>query len=64
MLVLPRCTLFFEYRVFVPIKPDPSLRVKRIVVGSFYISPNSQHKAATIEHIVETRNLLIDMTMK
>ena len=40
------------YGLFVPIKPDPSLRVKKIVVGSFYVSPNSQHKAATIEHII------------
>ena len=35
-----------------------SVRVKRIVVGSFYVSPKSPHKAATIEHIIETIHLL------
>ena len=35
-----------------------SVRVKRIVVGSFYVSPNSPHKAATIEHIIETIHIL------
>lgn len=29
-------------------------KVKRIAVGSFYVSPNSQHKPATIDHIIET----------
>ena len=46
------------YGLFVPIKPDPSLRVKKIVVGSFYVSPNSPHKAATIDHIIETIHIL------
>ena len=29
-------------------------KVKRIAVGSFYVSPNSIHKPATIDHIIET----------
>ena len=32
--------------------------MKRIVVGSFYVSPNSPHKAAIIEHIIETIHVL------
>jgi hypothetical protein len=46
------------YALLVPIKQDASVRVKRIIVGSFYVSPKSRHKAATIEHIVETIHLL------
>ena len=29
-------------------------KVKRIAVGSVYVSPNSQFKAATIDHIIES----------
>ena len=33
-------------------------RVKRIAVGSLYVSPNSKYKVATIDHIIETIHLL------
>ena len=35
-----------------------NLKVKRIAVGSFYISPKSRHKAETIEHIIQTIHIL------
>ena len=34
------------------------LKVKRIAVGSIYVSPRSQHKLETIEHIIETIHVL------
>ena len=33
-------------------------KVKRIAVGSIYVSPNSRFKVATIDHIIETIHLL------
>ena len=33
-------------------------KIKRIAVGSFYVSPNSMHKTATIDHIIETIHML------
>ena len=33
-------------------------KVKRIAVGSFYVSPNSVYKTATIDHIIETIHVL------
>ena len=33
-------------------------KVKRIAVGSVYVSPNSQFKAATIDHVIETIHCL------
>ena len=33
-------------------------KVKRIAVGSVYLSPNSQYKAETIDHIIETIHCL------
>ena len=46
------------YALLVPIKNDASVKVKRIVVGSFYVSPKSRHKSAIIEHIIETIHLV------
>ena len=46
------------YALLVPRNKDKSVRVKQIVVGSFYTSPNSRHKSATIEHIIESIHLL------
>ena len=34
------------------------LKVKRIAVASIYVSPRSKHKVETVEHIIETINLL------
>ena len=34
------------------------LKVKRIAVGSIYVSPRSKYKTETIEHIIETIHLL------
>ena len=45
------------YGLFIQIRPDPSLRVKKIMFGSFYVSPNSLYKAATIEHIIDTTHV-------
>ena len=33
---------------------NQNLKVKRIAVGSIYVSPRSQHKVGTIEHIIES----------
>ena len=35
-----------------------TLKVKRMAVGSFYVSPRSKQKTETIEHIIETIHLL------
>ena len=37
---------------------NPQMKVKRIAVGSIYISPRSKHKKETIEHIIETIHML------
>ena len=34
------------------------LKVKRIAVASIYVSPRSQHKSETIDHIIETIHIL------
>ena len=34
------------------------LRVKRVAVGSFYVSPRSKYKNETIEHIIQTIHIL------
>ena len=36
-------------------------RVKRIAVGSFYVSPNSPHKQATIDHIIHNIQIIRSM---
>ena len=36
----------------------PGLNVKRIAVGSYYISPKSRHKKETIEHIIQSIHTL------
>ena len=33
---------------------NQEFKVQKIVVGSFYVSPNSSHKKSTIDHIIET----------
>ena len=33
-------------------------KVKRIAVGTFYVSPRSTHKDATIDHIIESIHIL------
>ena len=37
---------------------NQNLKVKRIAVGSIYVSPRSQHKVETVEHIIETIHVL------
>jgi hypothetical protein len=47
------------WALFTPKSDDPrNLKVKRIAVGSFYVSPRSRHKAETIEHIIQTIHIL------
>ena len=36
----------------------PYLNVKRIAIGSYYISPRSRHKKETIDHIIDTIHTL------
>ena len=42
------------WAMFVPKHPLPHWKVNKIAVGSYYISPQSKHKQATIDNIVET----------
>ena len=47
------------WALFVPKCQDNRfMKVKRIAVGSYYISPKSRHKQETIEHIIETIHVL------
>ena len=41
-----------------PAAVNPQMKVRRIAVGSIYISPRSKHKKETIEHIIETIHML------
>ena len=42
------------WALFEPITQSVNHKVKRIVVGTIYVSPNSQHKLKTIDHIIHT----------
>ena len=42
------------WALFEPINQSPDTRVKRIIVGTIYVSPNSQYKMQTIDHIIQT----------
>ena len=46
------------WALFTPRVNTTMSKVKRIAVGSFYVSPRSPHKTATIDHIIETIHLL------
>ena len=47
------------WALFVPKSSSATiLKVKRIIVGSVYISPKSRYKAETIEHIIQTIHTL------
>ena len=47
------------WALFTPKSSDlKMLKVKRIAVGSFYISPRSQYKNETIEHIIQSIHIL------
>ena len=47
------------WALFVPKSQDNNyMKVKRIAVGSYYISPRSRHKQEVIEHIIDTIHLL------
>ena len=46
------------WALFTPRVSTTLSKVKRIAVGSFYVSPNSVHKTATIDHIIETIHFL------
>ena len=35
-----------------PITQSANIKVKRIIIGSVYVAPNSQHKLKTIDHII------------
>ena len=37
---------------------NTNCRVKKIAVGAIYAAPNSQHKQATIDHIIETMHFI------
>ena len=44
--------------VFTPFSNTVHHRVKKIAVGTFYVSPRSPHKDATLDHIIESIHLL------
>ena len=47
------------WAVFFPVTNQTSnLKVKRIAIGTVYVSPKSRHNAETIEHIIETIHLM------
>ena len=46
------------WALFTPVCTTVHHRVKRIAVGTFYVSPRSVHKNATIDHIIENIHLL------
>ena len=47
------------WAVFTPVSQHRhKLKVKRIAIGSIYVSPRSKHKMETIEHIIATIHLL------
>ena len=47
------------WALFVPKSQDSGpMKVKRIAVGSYYVSPKSRHKQEVIEHIIDTIHML------
>ena len=46
------------WALFTPKCQDNNLKVKRIAVGSYYISPRSRHKQETIDHIIDSIHIL------
>ena len=42
------------WALFVPKVKHNTMKVKRIAVGAYYVSPKSRHKQATIDHIIDT----------
>ena len=46
------------WALFTPRCQDNNLKVKRIAVGSYYISPRSRHKQETIDHIIDSIHIL------
>ena len=46
------------WALLVPKVSNNSLKVKRIAVGSYYISPRSKYKQETIDHIIDTIHVL------
>ena len=46
------------WALFTPRANTARSKIKRIAVASFYVSPNSIYKTATIDHIIETIHLL------
>jgi hypothetical protein len=46
------------WALFTPKCQDRNLKVKRIAVGSYYISPRSKHKKETIDHIIDTIHVI------
>ena len=46
------------WALFSPISITPHHRIKKLVVGSIYVSPRSQFKQETVEHIIENIHYL------
>ena len=46
------------WAVLSPISPNPLHKVKKVVVGSFYVSPKSQYKDETIDYIIQSIHFL------
>ena len=42
------------WALFTPKQNNNSMKVKRIAVGSYYVSPRSRHKQEVIDHIIST----------
>ena len=46
------------WAICTPISANPQMKVKRIAIGSIYISPRSKFKCETIEHIIDSIHML------
>ena len=47
-----------SWALFTPVANSVHQKVKKIAVGTFYVSPRSKHKEVTIDHIIESIHLL------
>ena len=46
------------WALFTPLSSNVHHKVKKIAIGTFYVSPKSTHKEATIDHIIENIHFL------
>ena len=46
------------WAICTPVSADQQMKVKRIAIGSIYVSPRSKHKSDIIDHIIDSIHLL------